>query len=92
MIAAPGFEKTIIHVFRVILEAKNPSNNCHREVPECIYAIRVLLLDIFMTTVESGMVTALVLDFFYDEPGRPFAVKIDDVLYYYITNLQSDVM
>lgn len=33
-----------------------------------------------------------VLDFFYDEAGRPFAVQVDGVMYYYITNLQGDVM
>ena len=32
------------------------------------------------------------LDFFYDASGIPFAVKHNGVPYYYITNLQGDVM
>ena len=32
------------------------------------------------------------LDFFYDASGYPFAVKYNGTLYYYITNLQGDVM
>ena len=57
-----------------------------------IYASGKLLREVITTTVDSGTPTVKVLDFFYDEAGRPFAVKIDDVLYYYITNLQGDVM
>ena len=48
--------------------------------------------EITTTTVDGGTPTVQVLDFFYDEAGRPFAVKVDGVLYYYITNLQGDVM
>lgn len=43
-----------------------------------------------ITRSASG--TVEVWDFFYDEAGRPFAVKVDGVMYYYITNLQGDVM
>ena len=32
------------------------------------------------------------LDFFYDASGYPFALKYNGDLYYYITNLQGDVM
>jgi len=32
------------------------------------------------------------LDFFYDSNGNAYAVKYNGVLYYYITNLQGDVM
>ena len=32
------------------------------------------------------------LDFFYDANGNPFALKVDDTVYYYITNLQGDVL
>ena len=33
-----------------------------------------------------------VLDFFYDENGAPYAMKYNGVLYYYVTNLQGDVI
>lgn len=33
----------------------------------------------------------VVLDFFYDQNGYPFAFKYNGALYYYITNLQGDV-
>ena len=33
-----------------------------------------------------------VLDFFYDQNGNPYALKYNGVIYYYITNLQGDVM
>ena len=32
------------------------------------------------------------LDFFYDNNGTPFALKHNGTLYYYVTNLQGDVM
>lgn len=33
-----------------------------------------------------------VLDFFYDSNGMPYALKYNGTVYYYITNLQGDVM
>ena len=33
-----------------------------------------------------------VLDFFYDSNGNAYALKYNGTLYYYITNLQGDVM
>ena len=33
-----------------------------------------------------------VLDFFYDQNGYPYALKYNGTMYYYITNLQGDVM
>ena len=35
---------------------------------------------------------ANILDFFYDESGLPYAMKYNGTAYYYITNLQGDVM
>ena len=32
------------------------------------------------------------LDFFYDAQGTPYAVKYNGTLYYYITNLQGDIL
>ena len=32
------------------------------------------------------------LDFFYNADGSPYALKYNGTLYYYITNLQGDVM
>ena len=32
------------------------------------------------------------LDFFYDSNGNAYALKYNGILYYYITNLQGDVM
>ena len=34
----------------------------------------------------------MVLDFFYDANGMPYALKHNGTVYYYITNLQGDVM
>ena len=31
-------------------------------------------------------------NFFYDESGLPYAMKYNGTVYYYITNLQGDVM
>ena len=35
---------------------------------------------------------ANILDFFFDESGLPYAMKYNGTAYYYITNLQGDVM
>lgn len=35
---------------------------------------------------------ANIIDFFYDESGLPYAMKYNGTAYYYITNLQGDVM
>ena len=35
---------------------------------------------------------ANILDFFYDESGLPYAMKYNGTVYYYVTNLQGDVM
>ena len=32
------------------------------------------------------------LDFFYDSSGAPYAIKYNGTLYYYITNLQGDIL
>ena len=32
------------------------------------------------------------IDFFYDANGTPYAMKYNGTVYYYITNLQGDVM
>jgi len=47
-------------------------------------------------TIGSGT-TAKVLDFIYDESGKPFALKYtngtaEPVIYYYVLNLQGDVV
>ena len=44
------------------------------------------------TTVDNGTPTSETLDFFYDASGHPYALKYGDAVYYYITNLQGDVM
>lgn len=35
---------------------------------------------------------ANIIDFFYDESGQPYAMNYNGTVYYYITNLQGDVM
>jgi len=47
-------------------------------------------------TIGNGS-TAQVLDFIYDESGKPFALKYtngtaEPVIYYYVLNLQGDVV
>ena len=41
--------------------------------------------------VTSGLVTET-HNFFYDSNGAPYALYINDKIYYYITNLQGDVV
>lgn len=36
--------------------------------------------------------TYQLLNFFYDDAGRPYAMKYQGAMYYYITNLQGDVL
>ncbi len=52
-----------------------------------VYAGNKLLREVVTTNGVSET-----HDFFYDDKGLPFAIKIDNVLYYYVTNLQGDVL
>ncbi len=62
-----------------------------------IYAGSKLLREIITTTAEDGTETEQILDFRYDNAGLPYALIYQDrsgvaETYYYITNLQGDVM
>ena len=63
-----------------------------------IYAGSKLLREIITTTAEDGTETEQILDFRYDNAGLPYALHYTDTFegieqtYYYITNLQGDVM
>ena len=61
-----------------------------------IYASGLLLRETITTTAADGTVTVQVLDFAYDNAGTPYALTYTDdttsTTYYYITNLQGDVM
>ena len=50
------------------------------------------LLREVITTGEGDAATTQILDFFYDNNGTPFALKTNDIVYYYVTNLQGDVI
>ena len=61
-----------------------------------IYAGGKLLQETIITTAADGTVTVQVLDFAYDNAGSPYALTYTSgttsTTYYYITNLQGDVM
>ena len=62
-----------------------------------IYAGSKLLREIITTTAEDGTETEQILDFRYDNAGLPYALIYQEgsaaaQTYYYITNLQGDVM
>ena len=62
-----------------------------------IYASGRLLRETITTTAANGTVTTKVLDFAYDAQGTPYSLTYTNgmaspVTYYYITNLQGDVM
>ena len=61
-----------------------------------IYASGQLLRETITTTAADGTVTVEVLDFAYDNAGTPYALTYTNgttsTTYYYITNLQGDVM
>ena len=62
-----------------------------------IYASGRLLRETITTTAADGTVTTEVLDFAYDAQGIPYSLTYTNgtaspVTYYYITNLQGDVM
>ena len=57
------------------------------ETHSYIYASGKLLRE----TITTGSTTKT-LDFFYDNAGMPYALKYNGTTYYYITNLQGDVM
>ena len=62
-----------------------------------IYAGERLLRETITTTAADGTVTTEVLDFAYDAQGTPYSLTYTDgtsspATYYYITNLQGDVM
>ena len=50
------------------------------------------LLREVITTGEGATATTQTLDFFYDANGTPLALKVSDATYYYVTNLQGDVI
>ena len=58
---------------------------------EYIYASGKLLRQNLTVAIDNG-VANYTLDFFYDASGIPFALKYNGELFYYITNLQGDVM
>ena len=62
-----------------------------------IYAGGKLLRETITTTAADGTVTTKILDFAYDAQGTPYSLTCTNgtaspVTYYYITNLQGDVM
>ena len=44
------------------------------------------------TTLMSEISNYGILEYFYDADGTPFSLKVNDTTYYYITNLQGDVV
>ena len=61
------------------------------EQHDYVYASGKLLREV-VTTTEDETSTTQILDFFYDSNGTPLALKTNDIIYYYVTNLQGDVI
>ena len=61
------------------------------EVHNYTYASGKLLQET-ITTTEGETSTTQILDFFYDANRTPFALKTNNTVYYYVTNLQGDVI
>ena len=61
------------------------------EQHDYIYASGKLLREV-ITTGEGATATTQTLDFFYDANGTPLALKVGNATYYYVTNLQGDVI
>ena len=61
------------------------------EQHDYIYASGKLLRET-VTTTEDDTSTTETLDFFYDANGTPYALKVNGTTYYYVTNLQGDVV
>ena len=68
--------------------SKTVGNTVH----DYYYASGKLLREVITTTAEDESVTTSTLDFFYDASGQPYVLKYNGVEYYYITNLQGDVV
>ena len=68
--------------------SKTVGNTVH----DYYYASGRLLREVITTTAEDETVTTTTLDFFYDASGMPYVLKYNGVEYYYITNLQGDVV
>ena len=56
------------------------------------YASGQLLREYVIIDNGDGTADSYTLDFFYDASGYPYALKRGNSVYYYITNLQGDVM
>lgn len=61
------------------------------EQHDYIYASGKLLRET-VTTTEGDTSSTQILDFFYDASGTPYALKTNGTTYYYVANLQGDVM
>ena len=57
-----------------------------------IYASGKLLQEVITTTDAEGNVTTEVLDFTYDTSGNPYSLTYNGTTYYYVVNLQGDVI
>ena len=59
---------------------------------EYIYASGKLLREVITTTDAEGNTTTETLDFTYDASGSPFSLTYNGTTYYYVVNLQGDVI
>ena len=81
LVSASSNNKTISYAYDH--EGVRTSKTVGSEKHNYIYASGKLLRETFGTTV---------IDFFYDANGRPYAMTQGGATYYYVLNLQGDVM
>ena len=62
------------------------------EYHEYVYASGKLLREVITTTDAEGNVTTATLDFTYDTSGSPYSLTYNGTTYYYVVNLQGDVI
>ena len=74
------------------LDGMRTTKTVGNAVHDYYYAGGRLLREVITTTAEDETVTTSTLDFFYDASGMPYVLKYNGVEYYYITNLQGDVV
>ena len=71
---------------------RNSNVTVTTEHHEYIYASGKLLREVITTTDAEGNVTTQTLDFTYDTSGNPYSLTYNGTTYYYVVNLQGDVI
>ena len=71
---------------------RNSNVTVTTEHHEYVYASGKLLREVITTTDAEGNVSTQTLDFTYDASGNPYSLTYNGTTYYYVVNLQGDVI